>query len=201
RYLRKLERDGWLDRELEFLPSEKALADRRQHKLGLTGPEFAVLLAYTKLTVDSELLASDLPDDPHLESWLVSYFPSALRERFRAEMREHPLRRGIISTCVTNALVSHSGTTFVFRLAEETGASVPDIARAYLVAREVFDMASFWDAVERLDGKVAKIGRASCRERGEMSVGAGSLKKRGDERQSQPTREARVPAAGAKRPE
>jgi glutamate dehydrogenase len=154
RYLRKLERDGWLDRELEFLPSEKALADRRQHKLGLTGPEFAVLLAYTKLTVDSELLASDLPDDPHLESWLVSYFPSALRERFRDEMREHPLRREIISTCVTNDLVNHSGTTFVFRLAEETGAPVPDIARAYLVAREVFDMASFWDAVERLDGKV-----------------------------------------------
>ena len=154
RYLRKLERDGWLDRELEFLPSEKALADRRQHKLGLTGPEFAVLLAYTKLTVDGALLASDLPDDPYLESWLVAYFPSALRERFRDEMREHPLRREIISTCVTNDLVNHSGTTFAFRLGEETGASVPDIARAYLVAREVFDMPSFWAAVERLDGKV-----------------------------------------------
>jgi glutamate dehydrogenase len=154
RYLRKLERDGLIDRELESLPSEKTLAERRQHGLGLTQPEFAVLLAYTKIMVDHRLLASDLPDDPYLEPWLVSYFPSALRERFREDMRSHPLRREIITTCVTNDLVNHSGTTFMFRFGEETGASVPDMARAYLVAREVFDLPSFWADVERLDGVV-----------------------------------------------
>ncbi|MEV5408030.1 NAD-glutamate dehydrogenase [Thermopolyspora sp. NPDC052614] len=154
RYLRKLERDGWVDRELEFLPSEKTLAERRQRGLGLTQPEFAVLLAYTKIMVDHELLASDLPDDPYLEPWLVSYFPSALRERYRDHMRTHPLRREIITTCVTNDLVNHSGTSFMFRFAEETGASVPDMVRAYLVSREVFDLPSFWAAVEALDGVV-----------------------------------------------
>src|SRR5262249_44100472 len=30
------------------------------------------------------------------------------------------------------------------RLAEETGASVPELTRAWLVTREVFDMPSFW---------------------------------------------------------
>ncbi|HEY9524611.1 MAG TPA: NAD-glutamate dehydrogenase [Thermopolyspora sp.] len=150
RYLRRLERDGLLDRKLEFLPSEKTLADRRQAGLGLTAPEFAVLLAYTKLTVDHELLASDLPDDPYLTSWLVSYFPSNLRERFKRHMDDHPLRREIITTCVTNDLVNHSGTTFMFRFGEETGASVSDVARAYLVAREVFDMQSFWRSIEGL---------------------------------------------------
>ncbi|MET7462616.1 NAD-glutamate dehydrogenase [Nonomuraea sp. NPDC005501] len=154
RYLRRLEREGLVNRELEFLPSDKTLAERRQARLGLTAPEFSVLLAYTKLVVDAELLASDLPDDPYLASWLVSYFPSALRQRFREYMDAHPLRREIITTCVVNELVNSMGTTFMFRFAEETGASTPDIVRAYLVAREVFDLPSFYRQVEELDNVV-----------------------------------------------
>ncbi|GAA1263791.1 NAD-glutamate dehydrogenase [Sphaerisporangium rubeum] len=154
RYLRRLERDALLDRELESLPSDKQMAERRQSGLGLTAPEFSVLLAYTKLTADHELLASDLPDDPFLEPWLVSYFPSALRERFRKTMDAHPLRREIIATGVVNDLVNMSGITFLFRFGEETGASTPDITRAYLVSREVFGMPAFWRAVEALDNKV-----------------------------------------------
>ncbi|GAA3310545.1 hypothetical protein GCM10020219_016450 [Nonomuraea dietziae] len=154
RYLRRLERDGLVNRELEFLPSDKTLAERRQAGIGLTAPEFSVLLAYTKLAVDAELLGSDLPDDPYLASWLVSYFPSALRERFRTYMDAHPLRREIITTCVVNELVNSTGTTFMFRFGEETGASSQDIARAYLVTREVFDLPSFTKGVEALDNKV-----------------------------------------------
>ncbi|GAA3830117.1 NAD-glutamate dehydrogenase [Sphaerisporangium flaviroseum] len=154
RYLRKLEREGLVNRELEALPSDKMLAERRQAGLGLTAPEFAVLLAYTKLVADHELLASDLPDDPFLESWLVSYFPSALRDRFRTAMDSHPLRREIITTCVVNDLVNASGTTFMFRFGEEIGASTPDIARAYLVSRDVFELPGFWRAVEALDNQV-----------------------------------------------
>ncbi|MFD0856603.1 NAD-glutamate dehydrogenase domain-containing protein, partial [Actinomadura adrarensis] len=150
RYLRKLERDGKINRRLEFLPDDKALAERRQAGLGLTGPEFSVLLAYGKLTLDHELIASDLPDDPYLESWLVDYFPSPLRERFRAHMDRHPLRREIITTAVVNDVINNSGITFGFRMSEETGASAPDLARAYLVAREVFDMPRFWRSVEGL---------------------------------------------------
>ncbi|MFG1698416.1 NAD-glutamate dehydrogenase [Nonomuraea sp. NPDC049309] len=154
RYLRKLERDGLVNRGLEFLPSDKTLAERRQARLGLTAPEFSVLLAYTKLVADAELLASDLPDDPYLASWLVEYFPSALRERFRPYMDKHPLRREIITTRVVNELVNSAGTTFLYRFGEETGASTPDIVRAYLVAREVFDLPGFYREVESLDNQV-----------------------------------------------
>ncbi|MFG1942089.1 NAD-glutamate dehydrogenase [Nonomuraea sp. NPDC048826] len=154
RYLRRLERDGRLNRQLEALPSDKALAERRQARLGLTAPEFSVLLAYTKLVADAELLGTDLPDDPYLAPRLVSYFPSALRERFRPYMDAHPLRREIIVTGIVNDLVNSMGTTFLFRVGEETGASLPDIVRAFLVTREVFDLASFHRKVESLDNEI-----------------------------------------------
>jgi glutamate dehydrogenase len=154
RYLRRLERDGKLKRRLEFLPDDKAMAERRQAGLGLTGPEFATLLAYTKLTLEDEIRGSDLPDDPDLASRLVDYFPTPLRERFRDYMDAHPLRREIIATSVVNNMVNDSGITFAFRMGEETGASASDITRAYLVAREVFHMEGFWRSVDELDYQI-----------------------------------------------
>jgi glutamate dehydrogenase len=154
RYLRRLERDGKLKRRLEFLPDEKTIAERRQSGLGLCQPEFAVLLAYAKLTLEDELIETALPDESYLESWLVDYFPTPLHEKFRAYMDRHPLRREIITTRVVNDLVNRSGTSLVFRLNEETGADPCDIARAYLVARAVFDMPRFWASVEALDHQV-----------------------------------------------
>ncbi len=163
RYMRKLEREGRLKRRLEFLPDDKALAERRQAGLGLAGPEFATLLAYSKLTLDEEIRGSDLPDDPDLASRLVDYFPTPLRERFRDRMDRHPLRREIIATSVVNSMVNDSGTTFAFRLNEETGASSSDIARAYLVARDVFHMPAFWQSVDDLDYKIDTATQISMR--------------------------------------
>jgi glutamate dehydrogenase len=163
RYLRKLERDGKLKRRLEFLPDDKVLAERRQSGPGLTGPEFATLLAYTKLTLEDEIRGSDLPDDPDLASRLVEYFPTPLRERFRASMDRHPLRREIIATSVVNSMVNDSGITFAFRMGEETGASASDITRAYLVAREVFHMESFWRSVDELDYQIDTATQISMR--------------------------------------
>jgi glutamate dehydrogenase len=154
RYLRKLERDRRLRRRLEVLPGDKVIAERRSAGMGFTGPEFAVLLAQAKIAAAQEMLASALPDDPYLRAELSGYFPAPLRKRFADQMDSHPLRREIITTTVANDMVDRSGITFLFRLNEETGASVPDISRAWLVAREVFDLPSFWARVDGLDGQV-----------------------------------------------
>jgi glutamate dehydrogenase len=154
RYLRRLVADGHLDRDLEFLPGERVLNERRQAGLGLTQPELSVLLAYTKITLEDELLVSNLPDDPFLKSELFRYFPTALRDRFRTRIEAHPLRREIITTQLVNNLVNNAGTTFVFRMREETGASAQEIARAHTVAGAVFDLHGFWAAIDSLDNKV-----------------------------------------------
>ena len=154
RYLRKLVRDKRLDPERDVLPTEREIAERRSAGGGLTTPEFALLLAQTKISAGEDVLASSVPDDPYLRGVLDAYFPAQLRDRFADLMESHPLRREIISTSVVNEMVDTSGTTFLFRLIEETGASVPDLTRAWLVARDVFDMPAFWRQVEELEGQV-----------------------------------------------
>ncbi len=154
RYIRKLESGGLLRRRLEHLPSDKVIAERRSAGLGLTAPEFATLLAYTKIAMTEDLVASDLPADEYLRSELAGYFPHPLHAEYADRMPGHPLCWEIITSTVVNEMVDRSGTTFTFRLNEETGVSVPDLARAWLVTRQVFGMRAFWASVEALDGRV-----------------------------------------------
>lgn len=154
RFMRDLEAHGRLDRAIEALPDAEAIAERRQGGLGLTQPELAVVLAYSKITLYAALLDSDLPDDPALEGELAVYFPPPLPERYGEEMKRHRLRREIIATRVANQIVDRAGTTFMFRLREDTGATHADIARASVISRDVFDMQSLWADVEALDGAV-----------------------------------------------
>ncbi len=154
RMMRSLEQAGRLDRELEALPDGEAVAERRAARIGLTQPELAVLLAYSKITLYAELLDSDLPEDPALTAELADYFPSPLPKRFADRLATHQLRREIVATRVTNGVVDRAGSTFVFRLQEDTGAPAAEIARAYAVARDVFDMRGFWAEVEALDLEV-----------------------------------------------
>ena len=154
RYVRSLEQAGTLNRELECLPTEEGFDERQAAGGGLTAPEFATLLSHTKIALAQELLASDLPEDPYLSSELERYFPTRLREEFGAQLQRHPLRREIIASRVANDLVNRAGTTFAFRLADETGAGADDIARAYAVAREAFGLRDLWAEIEALDGRV-----------------------------------------------
>jgi glutamate dehydrogenase len=154
RLIAGLEQSGKLDRELETLPSDEAIAERKRDQGGLTRPELAALLAHSKVDLYAELLDSDVPEDPYLSTELECYFPSPLPERFGEQMRRHRLRREITVTQVVNNMLHGGGTTFVFRLNEETGAPASDIARAYTVAREVFQMRPQWHEIEALDDRV-----------------------------------------------
>lgn len=155
RFMRRLVRDGNLDRALEFLPADRQVKELLNSGRGLSQPELAVLLAYTKITAAHELIQTSLPDDPYLRRLLHAYFPQALRERFSDAVDGHALRREIITTVLVNDTVNTGGSTFLHRLREETGASLEEIVRAQLAAREIFGLGEVWDAVEALDNVVA----------------------------------------------
>ncbi|MGW9498462.1 NAD-glutamate dehydrogenase [Streptomyces prasinus] len=154
RFMKHLVREGHLDRALEFLPTDRQIRERLSAGQGLTGPETAVLMAYTKITVADELLSTSLPDDPYLKVLLHSYFPAPLREQFPDRIDAHPLRREITTTVLVNDTVNTGGTTYLHRMREETGASLEEIVRAQTAARAIFRSATVWDGVEALDTKV-----------------------------------------------
>jgi len=154
-WIRRLERQGLLDRELEFLPTKKQVAERIEARQGLTAPELCVLLAYTKIVLADELLETGLPDDPFLRSDLYQYFPSAMRQVYREQMEAHPLRREIIVTQVVNDLVNGAGITFYHRLSEETAATAEELVRANFVAREIFGSRALIDEVNALDNQLS----------------------------------------------
>ena len=155
RLIRYLEQNAGLNRKIEFLPTDEAIDERKAAHQGLVAPELAVVMAYCKIHLYRQLRDSDLPEDPFLAHDLERYFPAPLPERYSDRMGEHRLKREIIATVVANQLVDRAGTTFSFRLAEETGAPQAVLARAYATAREVLEMRSFWDAVEALDNRVS----------------------------------------------
>src|SRR5205085_6530946 len=105
RLMRGLERQGRLDRAVEFLPDTAAMRARALAKQYLTRPELSVLLAYAKIDLTDEILDSDLPDDPLLEGELLLYFPTTLRQNFEPQVRAHRLRREIATLQVVNSLV------------------------------------------------------------------------------------------------
>ncbi len=151
RYLDQLEREGWLDRALEFLPTDKQLAERQSAGAGLQTPEFAVLIAYTKNVNVGELLRTDLPDSPLLEPDLIDYFPTPLRDQYQSQILRHRLRREISATQLVNQMVNLSGITYDHRMTEDTGASVTDVTRAWFVAREVLGFHDWWNEIDELE--------------------------------------------------
>lgn len=158
RLIRALERSGDLDRDLEFLPDDEEIGERMAKKEGLSRPELAVILAYAKNITYQELLDSSLPDDPMLEADLTRYFPKPIQEHYADHIATHRLRREIIATAVTNSMINRTGPAFVNEMQQRTGMDPSEIARAYTVVREVFDLREIWRQIEALDNKAsAKI--------------------------------------------
>jgi glutamate dehydrogenase len=154
-WVRRLEREGLLDRTLEALPTRKEVAARLEAGQGLTAPELSVLLAYTKIVLAGELIGTDLPDDPFLRSDLFGYFPTNMRQTYRHEMEQHPLRREIVVTQTVNALVNGAGITYFHRLSTETGASAAELTRANFLAREVYGSRALLAEIGALDNQIS----------------------------------------------
>nr|WP_244645130.1 NAD-glutamate dehydrogenase [Salinarimonas ramus] len=155
RLMQGLEHEGRLDRAVEELPDDASLIARAEAGRGMTRPELAVLLAYAKLQLYDQLLASAVPDDPYLGRELDRYFPQALHERFADAIASHRLRREIIATQLSNAIVNRGGPTVIARLADATGADAPTIAAAYAAARDSFGLVELNAGVDALDTKIA----------------------------------------------
>lgn len=149
-----LEREGKLDRQLEFLPSDEEIAERLANGRGLTRPELAILVAYAKMGLKDQLNIPELTDNDTIAQLLPVSMPKTLVAEFGTELMKHPLRSEMIATRLANLLVNDMGFTFAYRLQSETGASICDIAISFMIARDVFGMDALLRNIEALDNQV-----------------------------------------------
>jgi glutamate dehydrogenase len=151
RLMQSLEQRGVLSRAVEFLPDDAALVERTRRGQFLTRPELAVLLAYAKLTLYDDLLATSVPDDPYLARELSQYFPREVQDKFPTAVEFHRLRREIIATSLANAVINRGGPACVVRLIDETDADIPTIVMAYVAVDECYGLKWLNDAIDALD--------------------------------------------------
>lgn len=154
-FMTSLERDGQLNRKVEFLPDDEELANRARHNKGLTRPELSLILCYGKITYTQALMATDLPDDPTMLDWAIRYFPEDLQNKYRKEIEQHRLRRQIVATAISNAVINRMGPTFIRLTMEKTGASCAAVTNAFMSVRDAFGLRPIWDAIEDQDNKVS----------------------------------------------
>lgn len=155
RFIEHLVENGRLDRDLEFIPDEKGLMERKLLGNGLYAPEIATLLCYNKTMICEELYGSDVHEDEYLSSILLNAFPKQLRKKFKDNILTHQLRKEIITTKLSNMIVNEVGISFVYRLKDETGAPTSAIIRAYLIAKHIFSLEDMWAQIKSLDNKVS----------------------------------------------
>ncbi|WP_320822396.1 NAD-glutamate dehydrogenase [Reinekea sp.] len=154
RLIHSLEAGGKLNRELEFLPSDELISERKANGFGLTRPELAVMISYVKGNLKEVLAKKELANDAFISGIVVTEFPAAMQQKFGKVMNEHRLRKEIIATQVANDMINYMGITFFSRLHESTGATAIEAAKAYIAGREVFGLHALWDEIEALDHKI-----------------------------------------------
>ncbi len=154
RFIHALEKDGKLNRELEFLPSDEVLAERMAKGQGLTRPEMAILTAYGKMVLKEQLVLPEIFENLYFKKFLFGAFPIVLQQQFAADMEHHPLKAEIIATKLANLLVNDMGANFTHRMMEETGSTVSEVAISYAIGRELFDIEGIWSQLNDLDTSI-----------------------------------------------
>ncbi|MBE9396798.1 NAD-glutamate dehydrogenase [Pontibacterium sp. N1Y112] len=154
RLINRLEDDGKLDRELEFIPQEEQLQERKQAGLGLTRPELSVLISYIKAELKEGLSDSWITEDDYLSQEVMTAFPQRLIDGYDQQIDQHRLRREIIATQIANGMVNTVGITFADRLSQMSGSAAAEVAASYVIARDVFGVQQLWRDIEALDNQV-----------------------------------------------
>lgn len=154
-FMKSQEVNGNLNRELEFLPDDRLLNERKADNAGLTRPEIAVLMAYSKIIIKNEVLNSSLPEEKSFSNFVQPAFPLTLSKHYAESMQQHYLRREIIATELSNRVVTEMGITFVYQMIDENNANTSEVVRAYMTARELFNLDELWAQIESLEHKVS----------------------------------------------
>ncbi len=155
RFMSRLETQKRLNRKLEFLPTDEILLERQSHNMGLTRPELAILISYAKAVLKEDLAIDNIAKDKYIATAIEGAFPRKISAEYPEPLDAHRLKREIVATQVANDMVNNMGISFARRLVESTGATMGEVAKAYITARDVYQMEKFIVDLEALDHQVS----------------------------------------------
>lgn len=155
RLLLNLERLQYLNRSIEFLPNDEEIIRILNEFSGFSSPQLAILISYCKTVIKSEIIHSNIPDDEFLsQNYLLSYFPETMVNKFTNYILKHQLRREIISTCITNEIISRMGCTYINHLVENSAITTCEAVSIYIIIIYLYDLKELWKSVDALDSVI-----------------------------------------------
>jgi glutamate dehydrogenase len=116
-----------------------------------------MLLAYSKMYLKQDILKTNVPEDPFFDKYLLTAFPKPICEKYMEQLKQHSLRREIVSTQLCKAITDRMGISFIERLHRETGAGMDFIIRSFAIAENIFNLEGLWKQITDLDYKVEPV--------------------------------------------
>ena len=140
-----------LDRASQHVPPDEEIRSWLATGKGLPRNVLAVLVAHTKLDLCDRVLQSRIPDLPLFQPLLVSYFPQKIAHKYPKQVANHHLRREIIATVATNAIINQAGCTMLVELSKEGPLSIEELVIRYFVIDELLDGRTLRTAIHGCD--------------------------------------------------
>ncbi len=154
RLMVSLESEGKLNRELEFLPNDETVLERKVKGLTLTAPEISVITSYSKNVLKEELALSNIAEDPYVFKEIFQAFPQILVNKYPQAIESHRLKKELVATEICNSMINRMGMNFIYRMRNSTGSDTATATKAYIFGRDVFQMDTMWSEIEGLDLKI-----------------------------------------------
>jgi glutamate dehydrogenase len=145
-----------LKRKGEFIPTDEELNERRVKNKGLTRPELATIMAYTKINLYQNLLDTFQKKDhyfPQKRNYLRCYFPQTLKNKYAEAIDTHPLKNEIIATVLANNVINRLGAPYVLEMCQATSSNVVDVIEAYADLDELFNLKNIWSSWKKDEKK------------------------------------------------
>jgi glutamate dehydrogenase len=140
--IKNLEKSGDLPlvRAVENIPSDEELQQRKNQHQGLTRPELAILLAYSKIHLYQDMLHALQNTACFGETYYVEYFPKRFQTVYQDQLKFHPLKVEITATVLANLIINTMGPCFVGQMSEAFRVDSLEVVRAFV---EVLEQTNF----------------------------------------------------------
>lgn len=155
RLITKLEKSELLQRSVEFLPDKISLNKRIITQEGLTRPEIAVMLSYSKMALYDRVIETKIVEDPHCDSFLINYFPTLMQEKFGTQLLTHPLKKEIITTVIINKIINQTGLTFAHFTLDDTNITTEMFVRNAIFVEKIFNYDHIVALIQKLENNIS----------------------------------------------